>query len=357
MAEDDDSKTEEPTSKRLSKAREEGDVIQSAEIKTASMLLAITVLVWFILPPVMGHVQRYLASLYADLHVVRVGTVPELQQMLGGLAIHIAFVMVIPLGFLFIVGLVAAIGQTGWILTFEKLLPDLGRISPMRGFSRIFSMTGLVEFGKNILKVVVMFVLFYFVLRPKIKMLPILPSMELMAILNFLHDVLIRLLCAVVGFVVALAGADYLYQRFVYMKKMRMTKQEVKDEHRQTEGDPMVKARIRSLRVQRARQRMMAAVPKADVVITNPTHFACALKYDPDTMNAPTLIAKGQDLVALRIRELAEQHDISIIENPPLARALYAAVDIDREIPPEHYKAVAEVISYVFRLKGKLKKR
>lgn len=118
----------------------------------------------------------------------------------------------------------------------------------------------------------------------------------------------------------------------------------------------MVKARLRNLRAARARQRMMAAVPKADVVVTNPTHFACALKYDPETMNAPLLVAKGQDLVALRIREVAEQHDISIIENPPLARALYAAVDIDKEIPPEHYKAVAEVISYVFRLKGKLRK-
>jgi flagellar biosynthetic protein FlhB len=155
---------------------------------------------------------------------------------------------------------------------------------------------------------------------------------------------------------IVIAGADYMYQRFTYMKKLRMSKQEIKDEHRQSEGDPMVKARIRGLRLQRARQRMMASVPKADVVVTNPTHFACALKYDPNTMNAPVLVAKGQDLIAFRIRELAEQHDIMIVENPPLARALFAAVEIDREVPPEHYKAVAEVISYVFRLKGKLRR-
>ena len=130
----------------------------------------------------------------------------------------------------------------------------------------------------------------------------------------------------------------------------------MKDEHRQTEGDPVVKSRLRNLRMQRARSRMMAAVAKADVVVTNPTHYACALKYDPETMNAPVLVAKGQDLVALRIREIAEQNGIDIVENPPLARALYAAVEIDREIPPEQYKAVAEVISYVFRLKGKLKR-
>ncbi len=153
-----------------------------------------------------------------------------------------------------------------------------------------------------------------------------------------------------------LAGADYAWQRFQYMKKLRMTKQEVKEEHKQSEGDPAVKARIRGLRLQRARQRMMASVPKADVVVTNPTHFACALKYDPETMNAPVLVAKAADLIAFRIRELAEQHDVMIVENPPLARALFAAVDIDREVPPEHYKAVAEVISYVFRLKGKLRR-
>jgi flagellar biosynthetic protein FlhB len=138
------------------------------------------------------------------------------------------------------------------------------------------------------------------------------------------------------------------------MQKMRMTKQEVKDEHKQTEGDPMIKSRLRALRHQRARQRMMAAVPKASVVVTNPTHYAVALKYDMDAMGAPILVAKGADLVALRIRELADANEVPIVENPPLARALFAAVELDQEVPPEHYKAVAEVISYVMKLKGNL---
>jgi flagellar biosynthetic protein FlhB len=254
------------------------------------------------------------------------------------------------------VGLVSSLAQTGWLVTFSKITPDLGKLSPFRGLSRIFSMPGLVEFGKSIAKLILVAVLFYVALHSRIQALPLLPTMELPSILSFLHQALVRLLFTVAFVDIVIAAADYMFQRHSMMKKLRMTKQEVKDENRQTEGDPMVKARLRNMRAQRARQRMMAAVPKADVVVTNPTHYACALKYDPETMNAPVLVAKGQDLVALRIREMAEQHGISIVENPPLARALYAAVEIDREIPPEQYKAVAEVISYVFRLKGKLKR-
>ena len=152
------------------------------------------------------------------------------------------------------------------------------------------------------------------------------------------------------------AVADLVYQRNEHNKKMRMTKQEVKDEYKQTEGDPMVKGRLRQLRAEKARQRMMQAVPQADVIITNPTHYSIALKYDTDTMDAPLCIAKGVDEVAMRIREVAKEHDIVLFENVPLARALYDSVDIDESIPPEHFKAVAEVISYVFKLKGKLKK-
>jgi len=226
----------------------------------------------------------------------------------------------------------------------------------LRGFGRIFSLNGVVDLVKSIAKLVLVAVLFGWVLRPQLRMLPLLPTMELPMILAMLHRLLVGLLFTVAAAEIVIAAADYMYQRHTMLKRLRMTKQEVKDEHRQTEGDPVVKSRLRNLRMQRARSRMMAAVAKADVVVTNPTHYACALKYDPETMNAPVLVAKGQDLVALRIREIAEQNGIDIVENPPLARALYAAVEIDREIPPEQYKAVAEVISYVFRLKGKLKR-
>jgi flagellar biosynthetic protein FlhB len=235
-------------------------------------------------------------------------------------------------------------------------MPDLNKINPMTGFGRMFSLQSVVELLKSIAKLTVVGVICYIALKPHVIELESLPSMDLMAVLAFLHRILIRLVMAIVLAIVVIAAADWFYQRFSYMKKLRMTKQEIKDENKQTEGDPMVKSRLRALRIQRARNRMMAAIPKADVVVTNPTHYACALKYDADTMNAPTLVAKGQNLIALRIREIAQENDVPVVENPPLARALYASVDLDREIPPEHYKAVAEVISYVMRLKGKLRR-
>jgi flagellar biosynthetic protein FlhB len=353
---DDDGKTEAPTGKRLSQAREEGDIIMSHEIKTAATLAAILVLVWWVLPPTMNKVKSYLTILMSEPHLIRVGTEGELMEVMRGLAARMALLMAVPLSVMLGVGLAASYAQTGWLFTTSKITPNLSKLNPLNGLKRIFSMHGAVDLGKNLLKLIVVAALFYLVVRDKIAFLPLLPTMDLPAILSFLHSVLVRLLMTILGVQIAIAGADYLYQRYAYMQKLRMSKQEVKDENRQSEGDPMVKARIRGLRLQRARQRMMSAVPKADVVVTNPTHFACALKYDPATMNAPMLIAKGQDLVAFRIRELAKQHDIMIVENPPLARALYAAVEIDREVPPEHYKAVAEVISYVFRLKGKLRR-
>jgi len=353
---DDDGKTEEPTGKRLSQAREEGDIIVSQEVKSAASLAAILVVVWWVLPPVMNKAKSYLAILMAQPHLIRVTTEPELVEMLRSLAARMTLLIAVPLAVLLGAGFAAAFGQTGWLITTKKITPDLNKLNPLNGLKRIFSLNGAVDLGKNILKMILVSFLFYLVVRGKVHFLPLLPTMELPDILSFLHQILVRLLMTILAVQVVIAGGDYMYQRHQYMKKLRMTKQEVKDEHRQSEGDPMVKARIRGLRLQRARQRMMAAVPKADVVVTNPTHFACALKYDPDSMNAPVLVAKGQDLVAFRIRELAEQHDIMIVENPPLARALYAAVEIDREVPPEHYKAVAEVISYVFRLKGKLRR-
>jgi flagellar biosynthetic protein FlhB len=356
MAEDDDSKTEQPSSRKLSQAREEGDITQSQEVKTAAMLSAITVLVWFVLPITMSRITQYLAALLAAPHALAVGTEFELMKLLSGLASHLALAVLIPFGVLLFAAFASNFAQTGWLITASKITPDLSKINPMKGLKRIFSLPGLVEFTKNMAKLTVMAALFYMIMRARVQVLPLLPTMELPAILEFLHQSVLRLVFAIALVDIFIAGADYAFQRFNFLKKLRMTKQEVKDEHRQSEGDPMVKARLRQLRMQRARQRMMASVPKADVIVTNPTHFACALKYDAETMSAPMLVAKGQDLVALRIRELAEQHDITIVENPPLARALYASVEIDREIPPEHYKAVAEVISYVFRLKGKFRR-
>ena len=275
---------------------------------------------------------------------------------MASVAGQLALIMAIPFGMFVVIALAATIMQTGFVFTTEKLGFDFERINPLAGAKRMFSQQALVELVKNLVKLTVVGAIGMFVVYPQFKLIAHLPALDTPAVLEFLHSVVSRLLLAIALIVVIIAGADWFYQRFAYIRRMRMTKQEVKDEQKQTEGDPMVKARLRALRMQRARQRMMAAVPKADVVITNPTHYACALKYDMESMGAPVLVAKGQELVALRIRQIAQEHDVPIVENPPLARALYATVDLDKEIPPQHYKAVAEVISYVFRLKGKLRK-
>ena len=356
MAEDDDSKTEQPTGRKLSRAREEGDLLQSQEVKSAAMLIAILAAVWAIAPMTMRSLARLLAVFLEHAATLRVDTGPDFGQVAWHTLLHVALVMAAPMGLFLLVSLAASVGQVGLTFTPGKLVPDLSRLNLLAGLGRMFSPRSLVDLVKSIAKIAAVGSVAVTVVWPEMEKLRTLPMLDLWASLHVLHRALVKLLAAAAILMVVIAVADWVWQRFSYMRKMRMTRQEVKDEQKQTEGDPMIKARLRSLRVQRARQRMMAAVPKADVVVTNPTHFACALKYDMDTMAAPVLVAKGQDLVAVRIRQIAEENDVPVVENPPLARALHATVDVDAEIPPEHYKAVAEVISYVFRLKGRIKR-
>jgi len=190
-------------------------------------------------------------------------------------------------------------------------------------------------------------------LLPEISRLDTLASMEAAELLYEIQILIIRVFIGILAILFVIAALDVVFQQYQHIKQLRMTKQEVKEEYKNTEGDPQVKGRLRQIRMQRSRERMMQAVPTADVVITNPTHFAVALSYKPETMEAPVLVAKGQDLIAQRIRSIAEENDIAIVENPPLARALHATVDLDQEVPAEHFEAVAQVISYVFNLKGR----
>ena len=224
----------------------------------------------------------------------------------------------------------------------------------MAGAKRLFSLKSVVEFLKGVAKITIVGAIATMLMLPSFEGLDQIVRMEIGGAANLLHALVSKLLFGVLAVVTIIAAIDFLYQRFEHMKQMRMSRQEIKDEYKQTEGDPVIKQRLRQVRQERARQRTMAAVPDASVIITNPTHFAVALKYELDDMEAPVLIAKGQDFLALKIREVAEEHDIPIVENPPVARALYANVEVDQEIPQEHFKAVAEIIGYVFRLKGKL---
>jgi flagellar biosynthetic protein FlhB len=345
-------KTEEPTSKRLSTARDEGRFAQSQEVKTAAMLTAMLVFVWSIAPPVMNRLKINLSGYLSHFGTIHIVNESDLMSILRELLINIGWIIAVPFCFLFAVGFSSAIAQTGWLVIFTRLIPDISRLNPIAKFVKMFTLPSTVDSLRSFGKLSIIIIMLYIILKPQISQIELLSSMEMGALLSYLHHLLIRLIFAVTAVEIGIAVADWFFQRFNFMKTMRMTKQEVKEENKQTEGDPMIKARIRSMRLQRAKQRIMAAVPKADVIITNPTHYACALKYDRD-MHAPVLIAKGLDFMALKIRQIAEEHDIPIIENPPLARALYASVDIDREISEEHYVAVAEVITYVFKLKGK----
>jgi flagellar biosynthetic protein FlhB len=351
--EDQDSKTEQPTSRRLDKAREQGNVLQSQEVKTAAMLTAMLVVVWLGLPVLINLLKNYLAGMIDHLHEIRIESAKDLVQLGTDIVLHMMLALAVPFAIMIAVAFASSLGQTGFMLVLEKLAPDFSKVNPLAGLKRIFSMHSVVELIKSVAKLTLVGVGCYMFLKPRVKELELLMSMDLISVVVYIQQTLVKLIMAVVIMMLVLAGGDWFYQRFTFMKNLRMSRQEIKDENKDTEGDPMIKSRLRSLRIARARQRMMANVPKADVVITNPTHFACALKYDMESMGAPVLIAKGQDFTALKIREVATEHEIPIVENPPLARALFAAVEIDQEIPPEHYKAVAEVISYVMRLKEK----
>ena len=232
--------------------------------------------------------------------------------------------------------------------------PELKKLSLLTGLKRMFSSRSVVEFFKGITKLVLVTIVAMALTIPMIQDIALVPEIHLTEALDRMQIIAIQLAMGSVLVMTVIAGVDWIYQKYMFTKQMRMSKQEVKDEHKQAEGDPHVKARIRQLRTQRAQQRMMARVPEADVVITNPTHYAVALKYKMGEMPAPILIAKGVDSLALRIREVAEESEVPIVENPPLARALYSAVELEEEIPPDHFAAVAEVIGYVMRLKGKL---
>ena len=353
MAEDSEDKSEQPTERKLDNARKEGQVAQSQELKIWAGLMASLVVLALILPRLTRDLEHLLEPLIERPHAIDMSR-EGVGRLLSDLTGSVILTMLIPLAVLLGAAVVAALAQNGLMFVPKRLMPDFGKINPGKGIAKMFSANNLVEFLKSLFKVGAIGFVAFLVIRARMDDYVGLSAVDLESMMAYLRDQVIHLVVMAMLLVPALAAADWFYQRWSFTQKMRMTKQEGKDEHKQTEGDPMVKGRLRSLRMQRARQRMMAAVPKADVVVTNPTHYAVALKYDMESMNAPVLVAKGDDLVAKRIRDLAEENEVPVVENPPLARALYATVELDQEVPPEHYKAVAEVIGYVMRLKGRL---
>jgi flagellar biosynthetic protein FlhB len=352
MAEEQDKsqKTEEPTPRKLEEARKKGQVASSQEVKHWFAILGALILILAFAPMAAGGMARSMAGFLTTVHAIpldRTSVLELMSSMVGTIALY----LLAPLIVLLLMALAGSFVQHGPLLSAESLKPKLEKISPLKGLKRLFSMKALMEFVKGLLKIVIVGGIATAVILPEFAGLEGFAGLAMPIVLERLWSMAVTLLIAVLAVMTVIAGMDLLYQRFEFNKQQRMTKQEVKDEFKQSEGDPLVKAKLRQIRTERARRRMMAAVPEADVVITNPTHFAVAMAYEPETMAAPTVVAKGADLMALRIRELAREHDVTIVENPPLARALYQAVEIDESIPPEHYKAVAEVISYVFKLR------
>lgn len=242
------------------------------------------------------------------------------------------------------------------VLTAEPIKPKFSKISPLSGFKRLFSGESLVNFAKGLFKIGVVGALMVAVLWPHRDEADTMIFADVAILLVESRDLVLQLIIAILAVMTIVAAADLLYQRHKWWEKQKMSLQEVKEEYKQTEGDPHIKGKIRQLRMERSRKRMMAAVPEATVVVTNPTHYAVALKYE-DGMPAPTCVAKGVDALALKIREIAKGNDVPVIENPPLARALYASIEIDQEVPEDHYKAVAEVIGFVFKMRRRAKWR
>ncbi len=347
---DDSSKTEDPTSKRLDEARSRGQVANSHEVNNLLMLgvFSLSVLMfarpaavalWDATMPFIEQPDMVSADFE---HLIAIA-----WKLLGMLLLAGA----VPLVLSFLAALGAGYLQFGLLWSPDSIMPKLEKISPISGLKRMFSMRSLAEFVRGLLKLAVVGSVAALLILPEVAHLNKLIGMEMVQLLGETKYLLAKLLVGVVSIVAVITAIDVVYQRMQHMREMRMSRQELKEEFKETEGDPLVKGRLRQLRMERTRRRMMAQVPQSDVVVTNPTHYAVALKYDQATMAAPKVLAKGVDKAAQRIREVAKEHGIPIVENPPLARGLYAACDIDEEVTPEFYKAVAEVISYIFRLK------
>ena len=354
MAEDQDDsqKTEDPTQKRLDEAREKGDIAKSQDVPVWFLMMATAALMAGA-GPLAGMIAEPLAKIMDHPHAFKL-TDGGAQQLLGNLLMSLA----LPLGVIFaVIGGASLLGhviQSRPLWTGEKIKPDLSKLSPGKGLQRMFGAQGWMNLLKSILKLAAISAAMIYAVWPEAVAITEAGRMNPAGMLSMTQAIAGRLMVAAIVVIGLIAALDYLYQRWSFMNRMRMSRRDIRDEVKQQEGDPHIRARLRQIRLERSRKRMMQNVQKSTVVITNPTHYSVALRYDPDVDAAPMCMAKGVDDVALRIREKAKEHDIPIIENVPLARALYAVVEVEETIPREHFEAVAKVIGFVMSTsKGK----
>ena len=343
-------KTEEPTAKRKADARKKGQVGKSQEINAAFVLLAGFMVLKVLGGNAVAEIMNYSTYIYGNLNVDI--NEESIMQMFIGMIILLAKTSIPLMVFIMIIGLAMNLAQVGLNFSTETISFDPNKLNPINGAKRMFSKRSLVELIKSLLKIIIIgyFIITY--LKDEVFQIPKLIYMDIFAGLNKMSDTIFFLAFKIIGVFIVMAVLDFAYQKWQNLQDLKMSKQEVKEEFKQQEGDPKIKGKIRQKQRQMAMARMMQEVPQADVIVTNPTHFAVALKYQSG-MSAPIVIAKGQDLVAQKIKEIARESKVPIVENKPLARALFAAVEIGAAIPQELSKAVAEVLAYVYRLKKK----
>ncbi len=352
---DEGEKTEKATPKKRQKAREEGQVVKSPDVTTVALFLG----VFFVLKLCAYWMFQKLISVFdysfrlvADFdRLFDVDYISHLVTYLFMQSLLIAMpVLLASMGF----GLLASLAQVGWHITTKPLMPKLSKLNPISGFKRLFKVQALVDLGKSLVKFAIIIMVIYGIIKKELNMIFMLMDMDFLQAIFYLANLVVSVAMAVGAWFVLVAAFDFGYTFLKNEKELRMSKHEIKEEMKQSEGNPEIKGRIKSKMREISMRRMMQSVPQADVVITNPTHFAVALKYDRSAGVAPVVVAKGADFMAKRIKDKAKENGVEIVENKDLARTLYATVDIGREIPPELYQAVAEILAFVYRIKNKV---
>ena len=352
-------KTEEPTAKKLEDARKEGQVAKSKEIANGLGLLSLFLVLKFWTGNMANDFKNLFKVIYNRMpDITKLVGNPVPQQDMKDLFQYALLVTLKTLAPILLIGFIIAFlsdyVQVKWKVTTKPLQPKFSKMNPVSGLKKIISMNSLVELIKSIAKILLIGWVSYSYLKDKGEFIYLLYDMDIIPSVIFIGEIVIDLGIRISAIYMIIAFADFAYQKYKFHKDMKMTKQEVKEEFKNQEGNPEIKGKIRQKMREVSQRRMMQALPEADVVITNPTHYAVAIKYDPDVGRAPIVIAKGEDFLAQKIKEVAREHEIEIVENKPLARMLYANVDIGAEIPPELYQAVAEVLAFVYHQKGKI---
>ncbi|MBI5587524.1 MAG: flagellar biosynthesis protein FlhB [Deltaproteobacteria bacterium] len=349
MSDQEQDKTEQPTSRRRELARQDGNFAVSRELSTLFVIIGSLVVLYFcgvwIVTGAAEFMQQSLSRIFS-----RELTVKDVSGLFGHITFKF-FLIMVPVLLIPVFGAVSYIIQNGFSLSGKPITPDFKKINPVSGVKKLFSINAVVELVKSILKISILTYVVYVNVAKEWSTMPFLMEMETIGSLTYIAKVSFTIMTKTVWVLLLIAMIDYAFQRWNFEKGLRMTKEEVKEEMKEMEGDPNVKARIKSIQREMARKRMMQDVPTADVVVTNPTHLAVALKYDKSRGDAPIVVAKGADLIAEKIREVARKHRVPVVENKPLARTLFKGVEIGKEIPVSLYKAVAEILAYVYRLK------